>query len=122
VAVAVVAVVVLAWLGVMERDAREQARGVALAGVAGGAARADQAFRRATFLNPDTAPDVARAFTIGVGGDEARALRLLQDVLRREPDNLTAWGMVAAFARGRDPAALRRAFAARRRLDPLSAR
>jgi hypothetical protein len=47
---------------------------------------------------------------------------LVERVLRREPDNLTAWGQLYGLSIGVDPAAERRALAARARLDPLNAR
>jgi hypothetical protein len=123
--VATVAVLVLAWLGVMERDTRLQASGIAAAqrlGVPGNAGRAERAFRDARLLTPDTAPDVSRAFLLRATGRRDEATALLDDVVAREPDNLTAWGVLATFARGRDATAVARALAARRRLDPLSAR
>ncbi len=43
-------------------------------------------------------------------------------MIEREPDNITAWGLLYAFTRERDPAAAERALEARRRLDPLSVR
>lgn len=120
-AVAIVAVVVLAWLGVMERDARLQASGVAAAAPPPDFARADADLRAARLLNPDTAPDTARAVLYNSVGRKPQAAALLEDVLRREPDNLTAWALLLLVARDDDPAAVRRALAARRRLDPLSA-
>ena len=124
-AVVAVAVPVLAWLAVMERDVRLQARGTAaaqqLAG-AGNAARAEDAFRGARLLTPDTAPDVSRAFLYRASGRQGEAIALLEDVVRREPDNLNAWGVLAVFARDRDADAVARALAARERLDPLRAR
>jgi cytochrome c-type biogenesis protein CcmH/NrfG len=125
VAVAFAAVVVLAWLGVMERDARLQARGVEAAGrlgEPGGAGRAEAAFRAARLLNPDTTPDVGRALVLQAQGHGDRAVAVLEDVVRREPDNARAWGLLYAVARESDPAAARRALAARRRLDPIGAR
>jgi hypothetical protein len=109
VAVAVVAVVALAWLGAMERSVRLQATG------------GDAALRDARLLNPDMTPDVRRAFLYQGTGRQAEAAALLEDVLRREPENLDAWGLLYAFTRDRDPAAARRALAARERLDPLGA-
>jgi hypothetical protein len=121
VGVAVVAVLVIGWLGVMERDERLVQRGVK-ASSAGEAARAEQAFRDARLLNPDSAPDVLRSF-LYVGTDRrAEAQALAEDVLRREPDNLTAWVVLFRISRGTDPATERRALAARRRLDPVNAR
>jgi predicted Zn-dependent protease len=123
--VATVAVLVLAWLGIMERDARLQARGIAAAqelDVAGNGARAERAFRDARLLTPDTAPDVSRAFLLRATGRQDEAIALLDDVVAREPENVTAWGVLATFARGHDATAFARAVSARRRLDPLSAR
>jgi hypothetical protein len=123
--VALLAVVVLAWLAVMERDARLQAEGVDAARqvrAPGNYARADAAFRGARLLNPDTTPDVFRAFLYEGGGHSRAAAALLDDVLRREPDNAGAWGVRLAFARHDDPAAAARARAALRRLDPVGAR
>ena len=125
VAVAVVAVVAIAWLAVQERDVRLQARGTADAqhlDMPGNAVRAEDALLAARLLSPDTAPDVRRAFVLRATERQDQAIALLEDVVRREPDNLTAWGLIATFARDRDPAAVARAFTARARLDPLNAR
>jgi hypothetical protein len=121
VAVATVAVLAIAWLGVMERDERMVQRGVQ-ASKQGESARAERSFRDARLLNPDSAPDVLRSF-LYVGTDRrAEAKRLVEDVLRREPDNLTAWFVLFRISQGTDPALERRALAARRRLDPVNAR
>ena len=124
-AVATVAVVVLAWLGVQERNTRLLATGTAAAqdlAAPGAAARAEADFRDARLLTPDTAPDVNRAFLLRATDRRDEAIALLEDVVRREPDNLNAWGVLAVFARDGDPGAVERAQAARARLDPLSAR
>jgi predicted Zn-dependent protease len=120
-----VAVLVLAWLGLMERNARLQEQGIAASGrldVQGNAARAESAFRRARTLNPDTAPDVGRALLYLALERRDEATSLLAAVLRREPENLTAWGVLFNVARDRDPATAERAAAALRRLDPVRAR
>lgn len=109
VGVAAVAVVALVWLGGMERSVRLQATG------------GEAALRDARLLNPDTTPDVRRAFLYQGTGRPDEAVALLEDVLRREPDNLDAWGLLYAFTRDRDPAAAQRALAVRKRLDPLGA-
>lgn len=119
--VAFVAVLALAWLGVMERDLRRQLSGVRAAG-ARDFARADADFRAARLLNPDTQPDLSRAFRNPRAGRRRGADALVEAVLAREPDNLAAWGLLFTFARDHDQAAVDRALAARRRLDPLSAR
>ena len=125
IAVVVAAVLVLGWLGVMERDQRLFESGVKAAGrghIPANAARAERAFRDAGGLNPDTAPDVGRAFLYFGTNRREQARTLIEDVLRREPENLTAWALLFRVANQVDPAAERRALAARRRLDPVSAR
>jgi Tfp pilus assembly protein PilF len=124
-AVALVAVLVLGWLAVMERDTRLQERAIKASGrlsVAGNEARADAAFRDARFMNPDTTPDVGRAVMYLARERRHAAAALLRDVLRREPDNLTAWSVLYGVTRQSDPATARRALAARKRLDPLATR
>jgi len=123
--VALIAVVAVAWLGVLERDTRLLARG--LAGLerdpgAGQLASAESDLRAARLLNPDTAPDFNRALVYQARGDAARAQATLEDVLRREPDNLRTWAALSLLVAGRDEAAARRAREARLRLDPLNAR
>jgi hypothetical protein len=118
---AVVAVALIAWLGVMERGVRLQASGVEAA-ERHSWARADEDFRRARLLTPDTLPDVRRALVFQGSGRTGRALAVLDDVVRREPENLAAWRFILAFAGDRDPALRRRALAAIRRLDPINAR
>ena len=116
-----VAVAVLAWLGMMERSVRLQASGVEAAQAPDfSAAEAD--FRAARVLNADTSPDIRRAFLYQGSGRPGDAAAVLEDVVRREPDNLDAWGLLYAFTRERDPALARRALEARARLDPLGAR
>jgi hypothetical protein len=125
VALGLVAVLVLGWLAVMERDTHLQERGIKASGRlgdAGNEARADKAFRDARFLNPDTTPDLGRAVMYLARERRPEAAAVLRDVLRREPDNLTAWSVLYGVTRVSDPATARRALAARRRLDPLAAR
>jgi hypothetical protein len=122
---AVVAVLVLAWLAVMERDLRLRESGVdALRPGASAAqlAAAERDLERARLLNPDSAPDVSLALLQRARGEPERALRAIEAVVRREPDNLRAWATLELLARGRDAAAVERAVAARRRLDPVNAR
>jgi predicted Zn-dependent protease len=122
--VAIVAALVLAWLGVMERDARLLARGIEAAGGAGRPAdlpRAEAAFRSARLLNPDTRPDVLRAAIQSRRGRHAEAVAALEAVVRREPDNLGAWSVLSSVGKD-DPAIVGRALAARARLDPVNAR
>jgi cytochrome c-type biogenesis protein CcmH/NrfG len=123
--VAVVAVLAIGWLAVLQRDTVLQDRGVSASGrlsVPGNGARAEQAFRDARWLNPDTTPDVGRAFLYLARDQRPQAKALLEHVLRTEPENLTAWGVLYNVSREHDPATAKRALAARARLDPLSAR
>jgi hypothetical protein len=125
VALALVAVIVLAWLGVMLRDARLAAAGrdaVASNPSPAAAARADRLFRRARLLNPDTDPLLYRVLLAQGRGDDRVALRLALGVARREPDNFRAWSGVASAARGHDPRRVADADANMRRLNPLGAR
>ena len=121
VATIAVALVALAWLGVMERNTRLQAEGVEAAGERD-VARADGDFRAARLLNPDTLPDIRRAFLFQGSGRSEDAVAVLEDVVRREPENVNAWGLLLAVARDADPAAAERAQEALRGLDPVNAR
>jgi hypothetical protein len=122
VALATLAVVVIAWLGVLLRDVRLQERAAAgsrdrtaeaeLVGIAGD-------LRAARFLNPDREPDLTRAVVENALGRRLLAIDLIEDVTRAEPENVLAWELLALYAR--DPADVRRARAARNRLDPLGA-
>src|SRR5262245_55663909 len=96
----------------MERDVRLQAQAAAESHHGATAAELDAAaadLRSATFLNPDATPDIARAVVENARGQRARAIALIERVVDREPDNLLAWQVLALYARGSDPAALRRA-------------
>ncbi len=114
------AVVVIAWLALMERSARLQSASLAAA-KKGQVARAESDLRRSRFLNPDTTPDLSRALLYFGQGRRAQATSLLEQVVRSEPRNLPAWGELLVVSRGHDPALTRRALAAIRRLDPLDA-
>jgi hypothetical protein len=118
IAVVLVALVTLAWLAVMERDTRLQSRALAASGRPP-ISDAFRDYRRARFLDPDSGPDVLLGLLYAVHGQRERGLRTLQSVVRREPDNLFAWGQLYKVVQGHDPAAARRAFAQLGRLDPL---
>lgn len=121
IAVALVALAVIAWLGVMERDTRLLARGIAATGPPPDLPRAESALRAARLLNSDTRADVFLAATEERLGRRGQAVDTLQDVLRREPDNLGAWIVLGYVARD-EPVIVRKALAARARLDPVNAR
>jgi hypothetical protein len=124
-AVAAVALVVLAWLAVLERDVRREARATTLSArtnVAGNFARAEADFRAARLLNPDANPDLKRAYLYFGAGRRRQAASVVEDVVRREPENLAAWAALFNVVGREDEAVARRALAARRRLDPVNAR
>jgi hypothetical protein len=118
--VAVLAVAVLGWLAVMERNTRLQAEGTE-ATVRQNFARAESDFRAARLLNPDTTPDARRAFVYALSSRQREAVALLEDVVRREPDNRAVWGVLEGVTRATRPATAQRARDALRRLDPLNA-
>lgn len=123
VVVALIALAAIGWLAVMERDARLYERAIA----AGGSlddpetiARAEADLRAAGLLTPDRTPDVGRAMLLWTVGRAGEARTLLEDVVRDEPDNLSAWTALGWVNEGRDAALERRVAAQMRRLDPLS--
>jgi hypothetical protein len=123
-AVAVVALVAIGWLAVTERDVRLYDRGIA----AGGGlddpqtiARAEDDLEAARLLSPDRTPDIGRSLILWTVGRAPEARALLEDVVRAEPDNLSAWTALSWVNDGRDHALERRVAAEMRRLDPLNA-
>ena len=59
---------------------------------------------RSRRLNPDTRPDILGALLRLRADDTPGALSALRGVVRREPENLEAWGLIARLARGHDTA------------------
>jgi hypothetical protein len=121
--VAFVAVGLIGWLVVMERDARLYERGIAAGGRLDDpatVARAEDDLRAARLLSPDRTPDVGRAMILWTSGRPGPARALLEDVVRAEPDNLSAWTALGWVNDGRDAELERRVAAEMRRLDPLT--
>jgi hypothetical protein len=131
-----VALVVVAWLVVMERDAHLLANGTELSqklttkqkdvcphAPAGAAdcqsfARAVSDLRAARFLNPDTAPRLNLGIVLA-GNDGKRRVASARRLTRSEPENLGAWlELLVASLRAQDLASSRDAAAALNRLDP----
>ena len=117
--VAVIAVLVLAYSAVLLRDARLQERGTDAARERGGAEQAARDYDAARFLNPDTGPDVGLAFALQAQRRAREAVAAAEDVVRREPENLTAWRLLSVLTVELDPARSRQAAARARALDPL---
>jgi hypothetical protein len=133
-----VAVVVLAWLVVMERDARLLARGLkasqqlsdktkttcsrsrSTAPDCRAFSSAVSDLRAASLLNPDTTPDLYRGVLEWNGRLRLRAVSV-ESVLRQEPNNINAWvELVAVGLLARDQHLFRRAESGLHRLDPLA--
>jgi hypothetical protein len=123
-AVAVVALAAIGWLAVMERNVRLYDRGIAAGGSLGDPwtiARAEDDLEAARLLSPDRTPDVGRSLILWTAGRAREARALLEDVVRAEPDNLSAWTALSWVDEGRDRALEDRVAAEMRRLDPLNA-
>jgi predicted Zn-dependent protease len=84
--------------------------------------RAARLFQRARAHNPDSRPVEREAGLLIRKGRSRAAVALLRPIVRREPENLTAWALLAAGARGIDPALARVATTRARVLNPLGAR
>lgn len=124
-ALALVAVVALAWLGAMERNQRLIAR--ATGGFDGGVSAREAGWmepdlRDARLLNPSTTPDLLLAGLYAARGQRARAAALTVDVVRREPDNIQAWMTRYRVVRNEDAGAEFQAEIEIQQLDPVSAR
>ncbi len=127
VAVALVAVLAIAWLGVLLRDERI------------GASAADRIFyapklppaelerqldrmEGARLLDPDPKVELNRAGLLLLRGRRQVAAAIAGAQARREPANLEAWRIVYQATRDTDPARAERALAEIRRLNPLGSR
>jgi predicted Zn-dependent protease len=84
--------------------------------------RAAHLFESARAHNPDSRPTEREAGLLIRSGRSRKALALLKPVVKREPQDLTAWALIAAGASTIDPALAREAVARARALNPLGAR
>jgi Flp pilus assembly protein TadD len=79
--------------------------------------------RDGELLNPDWAePEGLRATLRIRTGDERAAHASLTEIVRREPDNVQAWALLALVSRRIDPPLATRAARRVRELDPVNAR
>jgi predicted Zn-dependent protease len=74
--------------------------------------------RDAARHTPDTLPETGEAFVLIRAGRKEEGERIVRSVLRREPSNVTAWGLLALALDGRDPAGAAAARAQVVRLSP----
>jgi predicted Zn-dependent protease len=121
-----VAVLVLAWLGVLYRDQR--IIDDVSPGLIGDASLSEREFEReadrlerAELLNPDPTWRLNLGLAL-LERDPRRAVRELERVVDSEPDNVTAWKILRVAARRVDRRLEARAQAEVERLDPLTER
>ncbi|HEY1358006.1 MAG TPA: hypothetical protein VGF21_06860 [Thermoleophilaceae bacterium] len=123
---ALVAVLALAWTGVLLRDyERGHDPSTRAFNPRLGARERDRELARvkdAQFLDPSSDWQLARAGAYLAGRRPAEARRLAEEIVRGEPENLGAWSVLLQATLGRDPARAREAKARLKRLDPLDFR
>jgi hypothetical protein len=78
-----------------------------------------QRLEDAKFLNPDSKWDIDRAGALLLRNRRRRAAAVLEDLVRREPDNYEAWGVLYSTVRPIDPQRAREALIQLKRLTPL---
>jgi len=127
VAVALIAVLVLAWVGLLLRDHRlgEEAKVGAFSRPDLPQAERDrraEGLKDAQLLNPDSSLELARGSYLLSTGRAEDAVAVAESLLRDEPENIGAWGLLSQAAGTLDPARAAQAEAEIRRLDPLGSR
>jgi hypothetical protein len=127
VALACLAVLVLAWVGVLTRNHElgKEAAVRAFFGPEPSAADRERDLDRledARFLDPNAYWRVARANYFLLDGDARRAAQAAESLVRDEPDNIFAWSALLQATRDSDPGRAREAAGEIRRLNPLGAR
>jgi predicted Zn-dependent protease len=110
VAVVVVCVVVIAWLGVGLAAER--------LGHHGERTRSEGDLRRAASLTPDKSPTLTRAKLLARRGRRGEAVALVLGLTRDEPENAEYWAALAQLAARDRPALAARARARLRELVP----
>ena len=127
-ALLVLAAAAVAWLAFAYRDARLEARGADIALnplsrlTPGDVHEAVDLFERSRAANPDTRPLIFEAGLLARTGDLGRARRLLEDVVRREPENHDGWALLAGVTTRIEPARSAEARQRARSLNPLGKR
>jgi predicted Zn-dependent protease len=121
VAVAALSILAVAWFVLGARQAREISRATTIVGdpavSAGQARQVDQMLDSAATLNPDRQVMLLRAALSIDRNHTARARRILEQVTRLEPDNLTAWDLLVQMG-GNDIQLRVKAFKRLAQLEP----
>jgi hypothetical protein len=73
----------------------------------------------ATRLNPSSDADIVKFGLLVRSGRPGAARRVFDSIVRREPDNASAWFGLAIATQRSDPATFRRALARLQQLNPL---
>jgi Flp pilus assembly protein TadD len=104
IALALVALVVAAWLALglrnasLEEEGRDLARSPAALRDPAVARQADDRLRAAETLNPDNTPLTYRGQLALRLKRYDEAIRIFRELTRREPESVTAWGLLANAA------------------------
>ena len=109
----VLAVLVIAWVGVLLRDLEVGQDAVS--------SRDPERLEGARVLDPSVYWDQVRAGVLLLDGDAEAAAAEAEQLVRAEPDNAVAWSVLRAATRRTDPGRSAEATRALRRLNPLSA-
>jgi hypothetical protein len=124
---ACLAVLVLAWVGVLTRN-HELAKDTAVRAFFGpepSAAERERDVERledARLLDPNAYWRVALANYFLLDGDTRRAAQTAEELVQDEPENIFAWSALLQATRESDPARAKEAAAEIRRLNPLGSR
>jgi predicted Zn-dependent protease len=98
------ALVLCAWFALGIRQAHDTSQATSSLSNSGGlssaqAARVDSLLSAAGTLNPDSQVGLLRGRAALAENDRPRAVRIIEDVTRREPMNLQAWLLLAEASR-----------------------
>jgi predicted Zn-dependent protease len=123
-ALLIAAAAAVAWLANGLHHARLQERAQAIAARdpaklnPADVRRAVGLFERARRGNPDRTPALQEAGLLARVGRQPEAIALLRELVRAEPENVSAWALLAVAAKQHDPALAAQARARARELAP----
>jgi hypothetical protein len=121
-ALVVLALAAAGWLASALPGARDEVRATALGQQSGGTLSPPERRRAIALLDaarrgrPDSVVVPREAGLLVLDGRPRAAVRLLRPLLRAEPENATAWTVLAVALGPSDPAGARRAYARRQAL------
>lgn len=126
-ALVLVSLAVLGWVGVLLRNHERASEAAVRAFFASNQNQAErqrdlERLEDAQFLDPSSYWDLARASLLLVSGERQAAVRVAEALVRSEPENLTAWGLLRTATAQSDPGRSTEAAAVMERLNPLGSR